>query len=174
MKMGICNGAFWGIILILIGVGLLLKYVFNINFPVIRTVFALLILYIGVRMLIGGWCKNTCTNDTIFSESSSTYTVGQKEYNTVFSKGRLDLSSMQLNENTTIEVKVVFSDYEIKINPDLNYRIQSNTVFGNTSMPDNTNNSFGKFEFRGKSFNMGLPVLTINTNVVFGNLKVTY
>ena len=42
------GGLFWGVLLILIGIGIILKVFFDINIPIFRTALALLLIYLGV------------------------------------------------------------------------------------------------------------------------------
>jgi predicted tellurium resistance membrane protein TerC len=55
--MGVGKNMILGILFLLIGLSILLKAVFHIDIPVVRTAFALFIIYIGFKMLLGGsWC----------------------------------------------------------------------------------------------------------------------
>jgi predicted membrane protein len=44
---------FWGLVLILIGLSLIIKIVFNIDFPIFKILFAFLFIYIGIKVLVG-------------------------------------------------------------------------------------------------------------------------
>ena len=53
MKMG--AGIFWGIILILIGLGIVIRVVFNIDFPVFKFLVAIFFIFLGLRMMFGSF-----------------------------------------------------------------------------------------------------------------------
>ena len=64
-------GVFWGALLIVIGLTLIIRFVFNVDFPVFRVILALFIIYIGLRILIGGFGLfrfETSANDVLFNE----------------------------------------------------------------------------------------------------------
>lgn len=46
---------FWGALVIIAGILIILGGVFKINIPIFRTLFALFLIYIGVHMLMGSF-----------------------------------------------------------------------------------------------------------------------
>ncbi|MGM0504252.1 MAG: YitT family protein, partial [Bacteroidota bacterium] len=88
-------GLFWGILLILIGLGIVIRVVFNIDFPLIKFIIAFFFIFIGIKILIGNYSFSHAEADedtTIFSESK---VLGQdenfKEYNVIFGSTIIDL-----------------------------------------------------------------------------------
>jgi hypothetical protein len=52
VKRGILmSGVFWGSVLILLGLSVIIEHVFHINIPVFKMVFACLLIYLGIRLL---------------------------------------------------------------------------------------------------------------------------
>jgi hypothetical protein len=49
------SGAFWGVVIVLVGVGLILREVFHIQFPFLRLLFGLLLIYWGVKIIYQGF-----------------------------------------------------------------------------------------------------------------------
>lgn len=47
------SGLFWGLILVLLGLSVILKSVFHINIPLIKILLAILLIYWGITLLIG-------------------------------------------------------------------------------------------------------------------------
>ena len=90
MRIEIFSGAFWGIVLILTGILIIIKYLFNIQIPVFRILIAALFIYLGIRMLMGnygfGHWRNY-GNSSAFTNNEFTYSPNQNNYNCVF--GRL-------------------------------------------------------------------------------------
>ena len=43
------GGVFWGIVLVLLGLSIIVRIVFNIHFPFFRILFALIIIYFGLK-----------------------------------------------------------------------------------------------------------------------------
>jgi len=175
MKMGFINsGAFWGIIIILLGVSMVLRYVFNIHFPIFRIVFACFLIFWGVKMLMGsfGYSKYYNYNSTVFSESRHHYNKSDNSYNVVFGRGQLDLRNVKVEKNQRIEVNSVFGSYVIFINDSVPVKIISTVAFGNISTPDDNQDSFGKHSYQSSNFSDESPHILIDANVVFGDLKV--
>lgn len=173
--MGCVNpGIFWGILLVLIGISIIVKYVFNIHFPIFKTLIAFFFIYLGLKMLFGNFCCSGSMrgNHAVFSETKFSYSDKQDEYSVVFGKSYLDLSNIEIKENRKIEVSSVFGDCTVKINKTSNVEILANTAFGNFSTPENDRNAFGKFNYQAKNFNSSMPHLTVKANVVFGNMKI--
>ena len=72
MKMGfLFSGIFWGVILILLGLAMIIKVVFNVSLPIFRIVFAIIFVYIGFKILVGGFGGGIKTekNDVVFGET---------------------------------------------------------------------------------------------------------
>ncbi len=175
MKMGFINsGAFWGVIVILLGVSMVLRYVFNIHFPIFRIIFACLLIFWGVRMLMGsfGYNRYNNYNSSVFSNSKHNYDKSNDSYNVVFGRGELDLRNVIVEKNQRIQVNSVFGSYIIKINDSVPVKIISNVAFGNIQTPDDNNTSFGKYSFQSSNFSDSSPHIIIDANVVFGDLKV--
>ena len=53
MRKGGASGVFIGVLFLLIGISILLKVFFHIHFPVFRTLLAIFVIYLGIKMLIG-------------------------------------------------------------------------------------------------------------------------
>mgnify|MGYP003990967287 FL=1 len=47
------SGLFWGVMLVLFGASMILRAVFNLDIPIFRIIFALVIIYFGVKLLLG-------------------------------------------------------------------------------------------------------------------------
>lgn len=171
--MGFINsGAFWGIIIILVGVSMVMRYVFNIHFPIFRLVFSLLLIFWGVRMFMGSVGISRFQNSVVFSEANYKFDGKSDDYSVVFGKGVLDLRNTVVDKNQTISVSSVFGSYIIRINDSIPVMIISNVAFGSIQTPDDNDSSFGKYTFRSSNYNENSPHITINASVAFGSLKV--
>ena len=70
MKMEfLASGVFWGSVIILFGVSIILNAVFGISIPVFRVVLALILIYFGIKILAGGAFHND-KKDAIFDEKT--------------------------------------------------------------------------------------------------------
>jgi len=166
---------FWGIFLILFGITIVLKAVFGINIPLIKTGFAILLIYAGVSMLTGGdrWFHKH-NNTILFNESQVKVNRENQEYNIIFGSGMIDLSEIKPeNGIKKVAINTIFGSGVLKINPDVPVIIKVDSVFANARFPDGTNISFGDYTYRSpqKEGSEG-PVLEVEADVVFGSLNI--
>ena len=172
-----CNsGIFWGSVLIIIGILLIVKYVFNIQLPVFRILSAIFLIYLGIKILLGrsSCCGMSHRNSIIFSDAKFQYSRDQEQYSSVFGNGFLDLSNYDSTENKTIEVSAVFSEFKVKIKKEANWEIIANSAFGNINMPNNNRTNFGTYNYKSENFDPNTPKLIIKANSVFANIKFFY
>ena len=112
-------GVFWGALLILIGLALILRFVFNIDFPVVKVLFALFFIYLGLRILFGSFGLfriETGPNDVLFSEKEFIQPEHNKEYNIVFGKGNFDFTKIDLSQGSVnVKIGTVFGASLIRI-----------------------------------------------------------
>lgn len=165
------NAAFWGIILIVLGIIFSLKTFWNINVPVFRIIISLILIGLGVVLILGRFGFRRGDNSTIFSESRIPYNPSEKSYGCIFGKLDLDLTTVDPGVNKEIEVFCTFGEVNVNIRRDSKFVIESNTSFGETRIPDKEYNfGFGKYQSPG--FSPDEPHLLLKTRVVFGSLKI--
>jgi predicted membrane protein len=176
MKMSM--GIFWGIVLVLIGISIIIKIVFNIDFPVFKFLVAFFFIYIGVRIMVGNFnffSTKVGSNDVVFSDATmNDSVVDGKEYNVVFGKGRFDFRNVELKDNKSIklEVNTVFGESKIMVNPAIPFRINVSAAFAGAKLPNGNTTAFGETYYQSPDFDSTKPYLLIETNVVFGALHI--
>jgi hypothetical protein len=172
MKMG--TGIFWGIVLILIGLGVIIRIVFNVDFPIIKILVAFFFIFIGIRILMGDrgvFHFHNTTNDVIFSENSFKAS-GNKEYNVVFGKANYDFRDIVLTEKVRVDLHTVFGGAEIRLKKGTPVRIKVESAFGGANMPNGNSTAFGTTLYESPNFNPDSAHLYIKADVVFGGLNV--
>ena len=171
-------GTFWGILLILIGLSLVIKVVFNIDFPLFKILFALFLIYMGIKIITGNFKFfnfKAGKNDVVFSEVNFREPfVDGKEYNIVFGKGTLDLRNVNLNDSTSLHIKLnsVFSGTEILTSEQIPVRISTEGAFCGIHYPDGNSSAFGRSEYVSHPVDTTGKCIVIDANVVFGGLHV--
>jgi len=176
MKMS--AGIIGGIILILLGLSLVVKIVFNIDFPVFKLLLALFFIYFGLRIMLGGSFKlfHDVGDDQsiIFGERTITKLEDGREYNVIFGSARFDLREFSIPDSQKISVKVntVFGGTQILLKSGLKFRLNATTAFGGTKAPDGNSSAFGDIKYDSDSLKGEKPVLEIESNTVFGGLEV--
>jgi predicted membrane protein len=175
MKMG--AGMFWGILLILIGLGIVIRVVFNIDFPIVKFIVAFFFIFLGIKILIGNFnFKNVHhdENTTMFGERRiEGLDAEHKEFNVIFGSNMIDLRDIDLSQGSKeIEVNVIFGSADIKVSEKTPLKIKAESVFGSARMPNGNTASFGSTQYKTDTFNKDSSYLYIKTDVVFGGVEI--
>lgn len=170
---------FWGLFLIFIGFALIIKYVFNLDIPVVKLVIALFLIFIGIKLLVGRTkffhvSKNIGETDVIFNEMRlNGKDINGSEYNVIFGKLILDLRDYELSDlPKKIEVNTIFGASEILINDNLPVHAKIEAVFSGAKMPNGSTVTFGDSEYSTSSFDPSDKYLMIKSAVVFGGMEM--
>ena len=175
MKMS--SSIFWGIILILIGLSLILKVVFHVDFPFFKFLFAFFLIYLGIRIFIGKdfrlFSDAGDEQTVIFSQRTITRVENGKEYNVIFGNGIFDLRNFQdsTDEKTEIKLNTIFGSSEVLVSDSVSLEIKAHTVFAGSKMPDGNTTAFGESGYSTRGYTQK-PDLRIESNTVFGGFLV--
>jgi hypothetical protein len=170
--MKIPSDYFWGILFIVLGISFFAKYFFHWDVPIVRVIIGFVLIYLGVVVLIGGFGPRN-QSDIIFGNGNLKASAAQDEYNLVFSKGEIDLSSIAASEKTgKIDVSVVFSAGTVIINQSVPAVIKVNSAFASADLPNGTSIHFGDYTYKTKAYVEGSPYMEIEVNVVFGKMDI--
>ncbi|MFP4060762.1 MAG: hypothetical protein ACLFUC_09805 [Bacteroidales bacterium] len=166
-------GIIWGIIIILIGVGLIFREI-----PVFRLIIGGLLVFWGISVIAGGfgrscrWWKDE-PGTAVFSDARFDGTEGEKEYNIVFGKGTFDFRNLDTTQlDKRIRIHTVFGGSEIRIDPSMPVRIRANAAFGGVKLPNGNTAAFGTTEYKTTAFDSSKPYLFLEIDAVFGGIEV--
>ncbi len=167
MKMsGLFFGSlFWGILIILIGLSIVLKHAFNINFPIIRLFLGVIVILIGFKLIVGSSAKSHVRSRKHVSSYYSS-----KEFDVIFGSRTLDLTKLSDLSSFPGEISVVFGNALVILPDSINLEVFSTTVFGSTILPDRTYAGFGEDRYVIGKDNQA-PLQRLETNTVFGRLE---
>ncbi|MGE3062191.1 MAG: hypothetical protein AB7T10_00945 [bacterium] len=166
------SSIFWGTLLLVIGGLILISTYFHISIPIFKTLFALLFIYLGIRIFTGSPFKKR-SNTIMFGESKLDATPSNREYNVIFSSGEVDLSKTDFEVGKKIEINVIFGDGKVYLSKDKKYVIHMNSVFGQGRALNGSTVHFGSNTFSSENASSETAV-TIEANVVFGNMEIDY
>lgn len=170
--MNLFNGIFWGALFILAGLLFIMKNYVNINISVFRLIFGLILLYVGFRVIFGGFVGKG-KSDVMFDEKNIKYTTQNNEYNIVFGKGIVDLTNIKLEgESKKIEVNAIFGSAEVTIPSNVPVVIVAGTAFGSVETPGNASHFIGDHKFISTSYKEGEPFVKLEANAVFGSVDI--
>ncbi|MDP4093192.1 MAG: hypothetical protein Q8920_07500 [Bacillota bacterium] len=165
----------WGFFFILAGVLLMINQLTDIDIPVFRTLFGLLIMFIGFSILFKrkhydySYNKKDAVFDDVHTEASSS---NFEKYSVVFGKQTVDASNMILDTNKKIKFEVVFGEGTLLLDPDTPVIIKADAAFGNVDLPNNEQFSFGSRTYEFGIIDRNEPYLEISANAVFGRLNI--
>ena len=167
------TAAFWGVIIVLIGLSIILREIFHIHIPFVRIIFGVLLIYWGIKVITGGFVRSWGRSSAVFTEAKMKYDGDQREYNIIFGNGMVDLFKMETpSENKKVEVNVVFGNGNLILNDSLPMKVKMNTVFGSSRAPGKSADGFGETSFMTSSYREGLPYILVDANTVFGKLEI--
>jgi len=167
------SGVFWGSLLVLWGVSMILNALFHINIPFFRIAFALIVIWFGVRLLIGGRCWKS-DHSAVFSGADFKADKARKDYNAVFGNIAVDLSGIKLEGGETrTEINAVFGSAQVRVGQKYPVVVKANSVFGSVRLPDGKAVSFGDGKWANRAPKSGEKVLEVEVNAVFGQVEVT-
>jgi hypothetical protein len=171
-------GLFWGILVVLIGVAIIVNVVFGMHLPIFQVALGLCIIALGLRILLGGWWTwpkvHAPEEEVVLHQRTVTgLPAGGGKYTAVFGKLVLDLRGLQLQEaRTHLQVDAVFSSVEIWVSPDLPLKVAGNAAFGAVELPANSAEGFGETTYASPAFRPDAKHLEITANAVFAGIEV--
>lgn len=168
------TGIFFGTLLVLWGISLILEAIFGISIPVLRVGFALILIYAGL-ILIKGMYEAHNQKAIFFSQESvkaDTHAT-QQQYKIVFGQGTIDLSSLDTTMAETINVQIytLFGKAVIKLDPETPTIINATSIASSVSFPDKTIVSLGNYRYTSGS-NDQKPKVIVDATAVFSALEV--
>ena len=168
------SGIFWGFVVILFGVGILLKSVFHVNIPFFKILIGIIIIFFGISFIVGAMSQRK--SEAIFRDYNFNFGTIEKEYNIVFSKAAMDVSNFDFSNynGEFIKINSVFSSSEIYLSRDFQYEIRADSVFGVVSLPNGESVSFGNIARLENAENSGLKRINLHVSSVFGETKILY
>lgn len=174
MKMG--AGLFWGAFLLLLGIALIIKVVFNVDFPVFKVLVGIFLILLGMKILFGRFLipsHHFEPEETIFSERVYDNPEPGKEYTVLFARGVYDFTNVDLSEGSfRVKISTIFGGTQIIIPRDMPVRIKTDAVFAGAELPDGNTVVFGSNIYESDSWSPDTSALDIKVDVVFGGVQV--
>ena len=178
MKMGI--GLLVGGLIILLGLGIIVNVIFHVHIPIVKILFGLFLIYIGLKIILGPWFfppihHGEWGHAVFHHRTYRGFSGDSKEYSAVFGKAVVDLRGIELKEKITrIKVHAVFGGAEVILDEKTPVRIKADAVFGEVKLPENITAAFGTSTYQSKNFNENQNYLLIEGASVFGGIVIRY
>lgn len=173
------TGFFWGLFLVLAGLTLLARYIFNIEFPLFKILLGLFFILLGVKIIFGKkFISGISSKDNaiLFSEQViNISSIENEEYNVIFGKSEMDLSEISIEKlPAKLKVNTVFASTVIYVPRNLPMVIYNDAVFSNAKLPGGNSSVFGRTSYKTPGIEPGMPFLELKLDVVFGSVSVMY
>lgn len=168
------SGIFWGFVVILFGIGILLKSVFHINIPFFKIFVGIVVILFGISIIFDAVKFKKI--EAVFGDYNFNSGTIQKEYNIVFSKAAMDISNFDFSNynGEFIKINSVFSSSEIYLSRDFQYEIRAESSFGTVRLPNGENVSFGNIARLENAENSELKRINLHVSSVFSEVKILY
>jgi hypothetical protein len=165
--------AYWGGLIILAGVLLIVRNVFKIDLPVMGIIFPIFIITIGISLLSGFRGPERDAKNILFSDGDFDTVDGGDHYNVVFGKGSYDLRSMKATDkDLNVDINCAFGSAELLINPANAMKIKVSSAFGGGHLPNGNNVSFGERMYTTAAYRDGQPCVRVKVDVAFGGVEI--
>lgn len=159
------SNAFWGVLLILWGLSLVLKAFFpSIRFPIATIFISICIIVFGFQLLIGGFGSNRSRNHKRMSHGYTERISEEfsEELNVVFSTDSIRLNKVDVStQDRYVDVNAVFGRAIIYVSSTTPVRIEADAVFGKIYK-----------DSRLKWASGNETALIINADAVFGSVDI--
>lgn len=164
---------FYGVLLILLGILLLVRYLFKIEIPIFIISAAIIIVFVGVSFFINSPGTRS-ENNIVFSKNKTISAVKPgSEYSIVFSSGTIDLTKASpQNVGDKIKINNVFSNGVIKVNPQTPLVVRTHSLFAVTETPNDDLIFFGNTNYQSNNFKKDANYIEVEAKVLFGRLAI--
>jgi predicted membrane protein len=173
MKNWFFTSAFWGLIVVVIGILYLARNLFGIDFPIWGIIWPVIIIFIGLSILLPKRDCCSSSHEAIFDEVNKKGDQNKENYRAVFGSGRFDISDLKPTSNAEpIELEATFGSLEIVINENQPIKIISNGIFGAVNLPSGESAAFSEVIYTTKSYDGKKDHFLIRARAVFGEIKI--
>ncbi len=171
------HGLFWGLFFILIGLALIIKFVFDLDIPVLRIALALFLILFGIRLLIRNrWEFGPSGNpqNIIFRETTIRgKNLSESEYNVIFGQAVFDLTDIDSTSlPKTLKINTIFGFTVVKAKEDLPLKISGDAVFAGAKLSAGNETVFGEFSYTSRAYHPGKDHLQLETDVIFAGFEL--
>ena len=167
------SGLFWGSVLILLGISVIIRVIFHVHLPVFRIVFALVLIYLGIRMLAGGFGCRMREHGTWFGHAKVTASVSAREQSVIFGTADIDATGpVTPGRNNDLRINAVMGSCTLKISKSVPTSVKISSAFSSVHTPDGSRAAFGQSLYRNKAAGSADSVRNIDLRVVFGAVDV--
>jgi hypothetical protein len=165
--------AYWGALIILAGILLIVRNVFKIDLPVMGIIFPIFIITLGVSLLLGFRGPERHGKNILFSDGDFDTVNSNEHYSVIFGKGSYDLRNMKpIDKDLNVDINCAFGSAELLINPANPMKIKVSSAFGGGHLPNGNTVAFGERVYTTPAYKEGSPCVKVKANVAFGGIEI--
>jgi len=168
---------FWGLVIILIGVSIIINHVFKIDFPLFKVIIALLIIWFGISLLLGSFnFKKVSSGEFSSVFSGQNYSPDRidddTEFNAVFGSSKIDLRNTEFTkDDINIEINAVFGSVKVYLPKHVRVSVKASSAFGSVRGPSHRQDGIGEQQFT-EGAESAKTNLRIEASAAFGSIRV--
>lgn len=171
------HGLFWGLFFILVGLALIIKFVFDLDIPVLRIALALFLILMGIRLLTRNRWDFQISNrqqDVILRETTIYgKDLTEAEYNVIFGRAVFDLTDLDsLSLPTTLRINTVFGSTVVMVNEDVPLRVSGDAVFAGAKLSGDNTTVFGELSYTSRTYQAGEDHLHLKSDAIFSAFEM--
>ena len=164
---------YWGALIILAGILLIIRNVFKIDLPVMGIIFPIFIITLGISLLIGFRGPESHGKNILFSDGDFETINSDEHYSVVFGKGSYDLRNLKpIDKDINVDINCAFGSAELLINPANPMKIKVSSAFGGGHLPNGNTVAFGERVYTTPAYRDGSPCVKVKANVAFGGIEI--
>lgn len=173
-----------GIAIVLFGIMLLIRNIFNINIPVFPTLFSIIIIAIGIFIvrssLTAKDVKSTLpdTEKPFIPDADTTdnnpnlYQPYSGKQRVLFGAGVINLKNQAKEKHIDIDAECIFGELKILIDPGTPYAVNANVFAGSLKIPGAIGTKSNNLNYISPLYNPAQPGIRFNLNVSFGETSI--
>ncbi|MHB9154103.1 MAG: hypothetical protein ACYC5N_00250 [Endomicrobiales bacterium] len=175
MDMLLFSWPLWGALFILAGLLIVLKIAFDVNVPVFKGIFALLLIYFGIWVLVCGIGTGDKRDTLAFNEGTIETGDFLNTFRIVLGRGTIDLTEAVPGEKSAgKEVKILLGEGTLLVDPETPMRMTVKALLSAAVMPGGDTVASGEYTYSTESYKEGAgsPAVNVHVVVTLGKLEV--
>lgn len=173
-----------GIAIVLFGIMLLMRNIFDIDFPVFPTLFSIIIIAIGIFIVRSSLnTKEVKSNNTekeqrvinqaeFVDDTPNNYQPYTGKQRVLFGSGVINLKNQAREKHIDIDAECIFGELKILIDPGTPYAVNASVFAGSLKIPGAIGTQSNNLNYISPLYNPAQPGIRFNLNVSFGETSI--
>ena len=121
---------FWGLVVMVIGVSIVVQVLFKIQFPIWRLVVGAVLIFWGIQFVTYKGQRTQGGAEGVFSEGVyEAKNLNRRSFSYIFSSQTVDLRHVAFGAGTEISVEAIFASVEVLLPENVHVELDSEAIF---------------------------------------------